>query len=287
MGNQVDLHLHTTASDGRLSPQEIVARAANTGLEIIAITDHDILDGILPALTAAKKFPQLTVIPGVEISTDFELGDVHILGYFIDHTDSRLETSLKEMRQARLERAHGMIEKLASMDMPLEWDRVREVAGDGSVGRPHIARAMLEKGYIVTTDEAFHKYIGRGGPAYVERIKMSPEEAVKLILQSSGLPVLAHPLTIPEPEELIKKLKEVGLIGLEAYYNGFPPEFVNRVLELANRHDLIATGGSDYHGFNGHEEVDLGHAAVPLKAAQNLIALAKKRGLKGANLKER
>ena len=150
MGHQVDLHLHTTASDGRLSPQEIVTRAANAGLEIIAVTDHDILDGIVPTLTAAKKFPQLTVIPGVEISTDFKLGDVHILGYFIDHTDSRLETALKEMRQARLERAHGMIEKLATMDMPLEWDRVREVAGDGSVGRPHIARAMLEKGYIET-----------------------------------------------------------------------------------------------------------------------------------------
>ena len=284
MGYRVDLHLHTTASDGRFSPGELVAKAAGAGLEIISITDHDTLDGIAPALAAARKYDNLKVIQGVEISTDFKEGDAHVLGYFVDNKRPELEATLKGMRRARLERAQGMVAKLAEMKMPLEWRRVREIAGDGSVGRPHIAQAMLEKGYIANFDEAFHKYISRGGPAYVERIKMTPSQAVGLILESGGLPVLAHPLTIPQPEELIRELKDAGLVGLEAYYDGFPAELVNQVLGYAQDYDLIATGGSDFHGLSGHEEVEPGQAAVPYEVAENLIALARDRGCPGAEL---
>jgi len=275
--------MHTTASDGRLSPTELVARAARAGLEVISVSDHDTLSGIRPALEAAANYPNLKVIPGVEISTDFKEGDVHVLGYYIDYNRPELEAKLKNMRLARLDRAKGMIEKLAALGMPIEWKHVREIAGDGSVGRPHIAQALLEKGYIDDFDEAFYKYISRGGPAYVERIKLAPAQAVKLILESGGLPALAHPLTIPEPEELIKELKGAGLVALEAYYNGFGPEKINLVLDYARKYSLIATGGSDFHGLSGHEEVEPGHAPVPYEVAENLIALARKRGCPGAD----
>ena len=284
MTAKVDLHLHTTASDGKLTPEEVVTRAAGLGLEVIAITDHDVLNGIGPATDAAAAFPGLKVIPGVEISTDFKEGDVHVLGYFIDPTSAKLRTTLEEMCEARQQRARGMIDKLDTMGIHIDWPRVRQIAGDGSVGRPHIAQAMLEKGYISSLGEAFEKYIGRGGPAYVERIKTTPEEAVRLILKSGGLPVLAHPLTIPEPEPLIRRLKAVGLIGLEAYYNGFPADLVNQVAKLAGRYDLITTGGSDYHGLDDSNETMIGGAEVPLEAAQKLIALHEKRALKTGRL---
>jgi predicted metal-dependent phosphoesterase TrpH len=274
--------MHTTHSDGRLSPKKLVENAVAVGLEVISICDHDTLNGIPLAIETATDYPNLEVIPGVEISTDYKEGDVHVLGYFIDYASPELESKLKDMRLARLFRAKEMIAKLAALDMPLKWQRIKEIAGDGSVGRPHIAQAMLEKGYITDFDEAFHKYISRGGPAYVERIKLTPVKAVEVVLESGGLPVLAHPLTIPESEELIRELKDTGLVGLEAYYDGFTPEKIDRVLDYAARYDLIATGGSDFHGLNGHEEVELGKAPVPYEVAVKLIALAKKRRCPGA-----
>ena len=276
MISRIDLHLHTTASDGVFSPQEIVTKASGLRLETIAITDHDILDGIGPAITAAEVFPGLTIIPGVEISTDIKQGDVHVLGYFIDYNSPELKSALAKMRQARLERARGIIDRLARLGIHIKWSRVQEIAGDGSVGRPHIALAMLEKGNIAYIGEAFEKYISRDGPAYVERIKMSPEEAVKLILKSGGLPVLAHPLTIPEPEKLIERLTTVGLIGIEVYYNNFTAEQVDRLANLARRHNLIATGGSDYHGLDDASETMIGGVEVPTEAVRQLIALKDK-----------
>jgi len=162
-----DLHLHTTASDGRLTPTELVQRAAKAGLKVIAITDHDTVDGIPEALAAAKAFPSLTVIPGVELSTDVTGGEVHVLGYFIDYHSQLLREKLALMRDSRETRARKMVEKLGKMGMPLRWERVLELAGEGSIGRPHIAQAMLEAGYIASMKEAFLLYISRTGPAYV------------------------------------------------------------------------------------------------------------------------
>ena len=193
---KVDLHLHSTASDGRLAPADVVRQAAEQGLNIIAITDHDTVDGIAPALAAAKDFTQLKVIPGIELSTDVPQGEVHVLGYFIDYINREFQVTLEKLRNSRLERAQGMIVKLRSFGIHIDWERVREIAGTGSIGRPHIAQAMLEKGYITSLKEAFDKFIGREGPAYVEREKMSPDEAVELVLQVKGLPVLAHPFTV-------------------------------------------------------------------------------------------
>jgi len=277
---KVDLHIHTTASDGRLSPAEVVYKAAELGVTIIAIADHDSVDGIAPALAAANAFPQLKVIPCVEISTDVPKGEIHLLGYFIDYTDHTLKAKLERFRNSRQERARGMVAKLRNMGVHIDWQRVQEIAGTSSMGRPHIAQAMLEKGYIASLKEAFTKYISRDGPAYVEREKMTPAEAVRLILQSNGLPVLAHPLTTNDSGIMIVELKAAGLIGIEAYYDGYTKDEINRLVGLADKHNLVATGGSDYHGLDTATETMIGGVDVPMESAGQLIALAEKRAKK-------
>ena len=281
--SKVDLHLHSCVSDGRFSPAEVVTKAAAAGLTVIALTDHDNVDGIAPALEAAKKFPGLKVIPGVEISTDEPDGEVHVLGYFIDYTHPELLATLQTMRESRQGRAQGMVTKLAGLGMPVEWKRVQEIAGDGSIGRPHIAQALLEKGYITTIKEAFDKYIAFGGPAYVEREKITPAEAVELILRAGGLPVLAHPLFINNPETLIARLKPSGLAGIEVYYGQYTQEQIRTLAGLADKYGLTATGGSDYHGLDDNAETMMGTVNVPMSAAEKLITLAEHRTTKPAN----
>jgi len=281
--SKVDLHIHSTASDGRLEPEDIVHKSAENGLTVIAIADHDTVDGIASALVAAKAFPWLKVIPCVELSTDVPSGEVHILGYFIDYTSQELLATLKRLRNSRRERAKGMVAKLGSLGIHIEWQRVQEIAGSGSIGRPHIAQAMLEKGYIASLKEAFTEYIGRGGPAYVEREKMTPVEAMELILQAKGLPVLAHPFTINDPETLVIELKAAGLVGIEAYYDGYTADEISRLVNLADKYGLIASGGSDYHGLDVSSETMIGGADVPIKSAEQLIALAERRLLKGVS----
>ena len=278
--SKVDLHIHSTASDGRLSPADVVRKSVEKGLTVIALADHDTVDGIAPALEVAKAFPQLKFIPCVEISTDVPSGEVHVLGYFIDYTNHELRATLEGMRNSRRERAQGIIAKLGDLGIHIEWERVKEIAGSGSIGRPHIVQAMLEKGYIASVKEAFTKYISRGGPAYVEREKRIPKEAVEIILQASGLPVLAHPLTINNPETMVIELKTAGLVGIEVYYGGYTAEEISRLVSLANRHNLIATGGSDYHGLEASTETMIGGADVPMESAEQLIALAEQRELK-------
>ncbi len=278
--SQVDLHIHSTASDGKFSPAAIVGKAAAFGLTIIALADHDSVDGIAPALEAAKAFPQLRVIPAVEISTDMPSGEVHVLGYFIDYTSNGLKSALERFRHSRERRAQGMIAKLHELGIHVDWQRVQEIAGDGAIGRPHIAQAMVEKNYITSFKEAFTRYIGRDGPAYVEREKMTPSEAVALIVRSNGLPVLAHPFTIDDPGTMVIKLKAAGLVGIEAYYNGYTADEIKSLVSLADKHGLITTGGSDYHGLDDSSETIPGGVDVPMEAAERLIALAEQRALK-------
>ena len=278
--NRVDLHIHSTASDGKLSPQAVVEKAATLGLTYIALSDHDTVDGVVPALQAARAFPQLKVIPAVEISTDTSEGQAHILGYFIDYTSAELATALDRFRNSRLRRAQGMITRLGNMGINIEWQRVQEIAGDGTVGRPHIAQAMLETKYIESFAEAFDKYIGYGCPAYVERDKMTPMEAVELIVQSKGLPVLAHPHTVTNPEKLVISLKAVGLVGIEAYYKDYKKAEIDKLVEIAKQHKLIATGGTDYHGIDDETEVMMGGVDVPEESVERLTALADKSVLK-------
>ena len=276
---KADLHLHTTASDGRLEPKEIVSLAIKVGLDVIAITDHDTIDGVVPALTAASGSHSLTVIPGVEINTDVARGEVHILGYFIDYTDKKLAATLQKLQDSRRGRAQKMIAKLGKLGMKIDWQRVSELVQDGSVCRPHIARALLEKGYVSSEKEAFDKYIGHNGPAYVERYKLLPVEVVKLILEARGLPVLAHPADIADLDELVPKLKAAGLVGLEVYYRDYGPDIIARLARIAKQYDLITTGGTDYHAFGDGLEVYIGGATSPASSVEQLFALASKHSL--------
>lgn len=282
--SRVDLHIHSTASDGSLRPADIVRQAAERGLSAIALADHDTVGGIAPAIEAAKIFPKLKVIPAIELSTDVPQGEVHVLGYFIDYADREFQVTLERMRHSRLHRAQGMIAKLKNFGIHIDWERVQEIAGTGSMGRPHIARAMLEKGYITSFKEAFDKYISRDGPAYVEREKMTAVEAVELLLQVNGLPVLAHPFTANNTEMLIAELKAAGLVGIETYYNGYTADEISRLVSLANKFGLIATGGSDYHGLDATNETMIGGVNVPLESVERLMALAQQRTPKLAGL---
>lgn len=275
-----DLHVHTTASDGRYSPTEIIRKAAEIGLSVIAISDHDTVDGIPEAIAAAREFPLLRVIPALEISTDVSNGEVHVLGYFIDYNNQDFGDDLARMRNSRVERAYKMTEKLKTLGCKIEWERVREIAGSATLGRPHIAQALLEKGYIKSFKEAFDKYIGHNGPAYVEREKLTPAEAVQLILKTKGLPVLAHPFTVPDFETTVKELKNAGMVGIEVYYANYSPEQTNSLLKLADVYNLIPTGGSDYHGIDDTHETMLGGIAIPMQFVEKLFAVAKQRNIR-------
>jgi predicted metal-dependent phosphoesterase TrpH len=271
---QADLHIHSTASDGRLTPAEVVKEAAERGLKFIALTDHDTIEGIVPALAAAKDFPNLKLIPGVEISTDIPAGEVHVLGYFFDYTSRELGAKLDRFRNSRLNRAKGMVAKLDKLGIHLDWQRVEQIAGSSVMGRPHIAQAMLEKGYIDSFKQAFTDYIGRDGPAYVEREKVTPAEAVALIIKARGLAVLAHPFTAGDPEAMAVELKSAGLAGLETYYDGYSDEEIEQLAAIAKRHELITTGGSDFHGLDSTETA-IGGIDLPLASVEQLIAKAR------------
>jgi 3',5'-nucleoside bisphosphate phosphatase len=273
--SKVDLHIHTTASDGKFTPVEIVRKAHESGLTHIAICDHDSIEGVIPARTMAKNYPGMSVINGVEINTDTSLGELHILGYMFDSDNIELIKTLKKLCNSRIERASKMIEKLHRMGMNIDPERVKELARGGSIGRPHIAQALQEKGYIFSFREAFDKYISRGGPAYVERDKTTPAEAIQLIIRAKGIPVLAHPFTSENPESLITQLKPTGLKGLEVFYGNYDSTQIKELLRLANKYELVPTGGSDFHGLDVLTEPPLGTVDVPMESAERLIALAR------------
>ena len=254
MSALVDLHLHTTASDGRLSPTELIHLLASQGLKQVAISDHDTTDGLAEAFAAAEEFPDMRIIPAIELSTDIPGDEVHMLGYFLRHEDEELQKILREFRMGRLERGRMMVEKLATLGINIEWERVQEIAGEGSVGRPHIALAMVEKGYCKEPKDAFPEYLGRNGSAYVERSKMTPPEAVDMLIRFGAVPVLAHPAYLNDMETTIAELAEAGIVGLEVHYAQFSPETVQQLAGLADRYGLIPCGGSDYHGLGNDGE---------------------------------
>lgn len=273
---RADLHMHTTASDGRLTPEQLVAKVVERGLNVMAITDHDTVEGIPNALKAVSGFNNLELIPGVEINTDVPGLEVHMLGYFIDFESNSLVAPLKDLRDSRVIRAKGMLEKLDKMGMPIKWDELLEIAGDSVIGRPHIARAMVDAGYVSTSIEAFDNYIGRKSPAYVEHKKMTPVEVVGLIKSVNGIPVLAHPANIDNLDSILHDLKSAGLMGLEVYYGKYTPDIIQGLLALAKKYDLITTGGSDYHAFHDERETMVGDIDIPEDCIRTLYALANK-----------
>lgn len=275
-----DLHLHTTCSDGTLGPAEIVRRAAAAGLEVIAITDHDTVDGLAEAFATARELPGLQVIPGVELSTDIPRSEVHILGYFMDYENPQWLATMSRFQDSRVGRAQAMVARLAELGMPLSWERVRALAGGSSIGRPHIAQALRDAGYTSSVQEAFEKYIGRNGPAYADRDKMTPVEAIQLIREFEGCAVLAHPGDLGEfadLEGLLSDLKAAGLAGIEAYYGSYPDKKVARFLGLARKYALIPCGGTDYHGLGSAYEGTLGQRPVPLQSVERLRTAAGRR----------
>ena len=254
MGATIDLHLHTLASDGRLTPTELVQMVAKNGLKTIAITDHDSTEGLAEAYEAAKAFPDLRIIPGIEMSADIPGDEVHVLGYFLDYHDVEFQATLSGFRRGRVDRAKIMVEKLEALGKPVDWERVQHFAGDGTVGRPHIALAMVEAGYFKEPKEAFEEYLGNDGLAYYDRPKLAPAAGVEMIKQVGGVPVLAHPTFMNDMEAGIANLKKVGLVGMEVYYAQYDDDTVRHLARLAKEYDLIPCGGSDYHGLGNSGE---------------------------------
>jgi len=254
----------------------MVALALERGLEVISVTDHDSVSGVGEALAAAGSGGRITVVPGVEINTDLATGELHVLGYFIDYLNEDLLAALARIRESRVGRAQKMLEKLRDLGLPLEWQRVLDLARGESICRPHIAQAMLEKGYISNEREAFERYIGRGGPAYIGREKVGPADAVGIVKKAGGIPVLAHPADIINVDNIIVELKAAGLAGLEAYYGQYDSKTVKRVVKLAARHGLLTTGGTDYHHFCDDREVPLGSVNIPVGSIEKLFATAGK-----------
>ena len=274
----IDLHLHTLASDGRLSPTELIQLVANQGLETISITDHDSTEGLAEAYEAAKKFPYMRIIPGIEMSADIPGDEVHVLGYFLDYHDVEFQETLTKLRRGRVGRAQVMVEKLVALGKPVEWERVLHFAGDGTVGRPHIALAMVEAGYFKEPKEAFEEYLGNDGLAYYDRPKLNPTESVAMIRKVGGVPVLAHPTFMNDMEAGIASLKKEGLVGMEVYYAQYDDDTVRHLARLAREYDLIPCGGSDYHGLGNTGEPlpgTLGPPEETVKLLEDAAAVTK------------
>jgi predicted metal-dependent phosphoesterase TrpH len=277
MPNYIDLHTHSTASDGIYSPTELLHRAKDIGLRVVALTDHDSTDGLLEAAQVASKL-DIELIPGIEINTDVAGGEVHVLGYFPEYERPAFQAVLKVLRDARERRGQRMVELLNEQGIAVSWERVREIA-QGSVGRPHVAKALLEAGYVKTIGEAFDTYIGKGCYAYVPRYRLTPVDAVHLIVSANGLPVIAHPVELPGLAELrswLPELCEAGMAGLETYYGPYTTAEEQALRALADEFQLIPTGGTDFHG-PGIHPTPLGGRPVPPEAVERLKAEAAKR----------
>ncbi len=266
-GNQMkyeyDLHIHTTASDGVLTPTEIIDMAVEVGLKGIAISDHDTVAG----LEEARQYLHTTTysldfIPGIELNTEAEDDEVHILGYFIDPNNPALNQRLQTICNSRYLRAEQMVSRLQEIGLEIDFKQVEELAQGKLIARPHIARVLIKNDYASSIKEAFDKYIGRGAPGYVPRYKFSPDEAIELIKNAGGIAVLAHPGLIKDHRKVIEVINS-GIEGLEVFYPEHSPEQIRELFELAQRHHLLITGGSDYHGPGSSESRgNMGSAAV-------------------------
>jgi predicted metal-dependent phosphoesterase TrpH len=253
---KIDLHLHTNKSDGRLSPTELVRLVHKGGVRRMALTDHDTTDGVEEAM-AEGKLLGVEVIPGVELGTDSRSGDLHMLGLFLDYHNEAFQETMARFREGRVARVHTIVSNLADVGVNISVDRVFEIAGEASVGRPHVAQALLEAGYITSMPEAFEKWLAYGGPGDVPRDKLSPEDAIRLIHAVGGLAVVAHPYEGRNVLEILPSLAEAGLDGVETYYQGYGPDRVSELVALCATLGILPTGGSDFHGFPlaGHDEV--------------------------------
>lgn len=244
--HDVDMHVHTTASDGIFSPTEIVDWGVKLGLKGIAITDHDTVDGVEEAIKAAEKHSPFVMIPGIEFSTFYNGIEIHVLGYFIDFTNSRMLHMTNKIKEQRFERSKKMIDRLRALEYDIDFAEVDKLSNQGAVGRPHIARILMQKGYVSSIEEAFEKLLAKGKPAYVERFKLTVEEAIEMIKEAKGIPVLAHPGLIDKKAD-IEDLIHKGFKGIEVFHTKHSASGSKKYLDLAKKFNIFVTGGSDYH----------------------------------------
>ncbi|MEJ5257970.1 MAG: PHP domain-containing protein [Fervidobacterium sp.] len=277
----LDLHTHTTASDGTLKPKELIQKAQTIGLEVLAITDHDTISGF-DELDSVVEETDITVIKGVEISADYPTDSLHILGYNIKDS-LRVAHVLNELIEYRNKRNEIILEKMNQFGFKATMEEIKKIAKGKAIGRPHFARLMVEKGYVQTIDEAFRNYLKDGGPLFVEKKRLKPQEAIELIKEAGGIAILAHPYQVlkdglPYPiadgvenlESFIRYLISKGLDGIEAYYSTHLPKQTEELLSIAKKYDLLITAGSDFHGDN-RPNVKLG-MNVPFKTVGKFLS---------------
>jgi predicted metal-dependent phosphoesterase TrpH len=263
-----DLHIHTVFSDGTQSPEKIVELAKKAGLKTIAITDHDVVAGIERAVKKGEELG-VEVIPGIELTTETLDTEIHILGYFIDCRSPALIHEITKIQKSREKRIVEICEKLKKLGVDLDPGKVFEIAGHRAAGRPHVARALMEEGFISNFREAFSKYIDFHGPAYVSHYKLSPAEAVKLVVSAKGVPVYGHP-AVSNCDQIVPELAQAGLAGIEAHYISHNRDQTRHYVNLAKKNGLLVTGGSDYHGFKSGREVKIGDLAIPDELVEKL-----------------
>ncbi|MBW2039424.1 MAG: PHP domain-containing protein [Deltaproteobacteria bacterium] len=277
---EVDLHVHTTASDGTMTPAEVVRCAKEKGLRAMAITDHDTVEGVEEGMQEGKRI-NVEVIPGVEVSVDFPKGTMHLLGYYIEPNCAELVEKLMFVQRARAERNIKMVKRLRELGIEIDLSEEKGTAGHGQTGRPHFAQILVQKGYARDIQDAFDRFLRKGGPAYVEKFKLSPREAMKFIINAGGIPVLAHPFTLNQSrkdalEKLVMELKSEGLEGIEVYYPDHTEEQKELYRYLAQKHGLFMSGGSDFHGLN-KEGVELGEGYGDMELPYSMVEELKAR----------
>jgi len=262
-----------------MSPREVVRWAGVKRLKAVGITDHDTVNGIAPAIEASASYG-VEVVPGIELSTLYEKEEIHILGYYIDYKAEWFLAALKKIQNSRFERAERIVGKLQELGMEITLEQVKNIAEDGAIGRPHIARAMINKGYITNIKDAFREYIGKGGPAYVDRYKLECGEAIEMIKKLGGISVLAHPGLI-KSKEYIGRILDLGIDGIEVYHSKHDEDTVRYALAIAQSRKLLVTGGSDCHGIMLNNEPIIGNCSVDYKYVQMLKDEINKRMWRG------
>lgn len=268
---RIDLHTHTTASDGQDTPAELVKFAVQQGVSVLGVTDHDTVDALAQVQQHADAVG-ITLIPGVELSTTVDRAEVHVLGYIVDITDEGFIASLAVQAASRFNRIQRIIEKVQGLGYDIDGDAILQQAEFGTIGRPHVARALIAIGAATDVSDAFDRFLKAGRPGYIPRDPFSPEDAVRLLVQHNAIPVLAHPYSTRDIESVLKRLVPVGLRGFETYYAEYSPEQHRELRAIADAWHLIPTGGSDYHGVGFREGRILGSAPVPQEVTERLFA---------------
>ncbi len=268
----IELHCHSTASDGRLTPTQLVERALSVGLTTLALTDHDTVGGVEEAIEAAREL-SLRIVPGVELSCHFEEREIHLLGYFLEHRDPDFLELLERSQKEREQRAHEILDKLKRLNVELTYEQVLEQSSGGVIGRPHIARVLIAKGHARTMDEAFDRYLGRRAPAYVGRRLLSLEDGIEAIRRAGGCSVLAHPGVLGD-WALVERILQLPISGVEVWHPSHDKPKRKRAKRLGGRYQKVLTGGSDFHGPEGNYH-DLGSAAVTEQVVSKLYNAAR------------